>query len=98
LKEFLGVVNHSLTWWNHLQTSPELTPINDRFCAAKVEVAQQKSSLSSLPLGKRPTVMATFASKTREIVVVWDEQQRISKLITTTTDKALMFYTKLIDV
>jgi hypothetical protein len=43
-------------------------------------------------------VMATIASKTKEIVVVQDEQQRISELATNVIDKALIFYTQLTEM
>jgi hypothetical protein len=62
-----------------------------RIYATEVEVMQQKSSLASLPPGKRATAMETIASKTKEIIATHVEQQSISELITTAIDKALIF-------
>jgi hypothetical protein len=44
------------------------------------------------------TVMTTIAAKTKEITAAQMEQQSISELITIVVDKALIFYTQLIDV
>jgi hypothetical protein len=41
--------------------------------------------------------MVAIASKTKKIVSIQEEKQRISNLITTMADKALLFYTQLIE-
>ena len=60
LKDFLGVVEYSLTLWNHLQSPLELSSIHERVRVIETEVSQKKSILASLPLGESQVAMKTI--------------------------------------
>ena len=69
--------------------------MNEWIYTTEVVVTQQKSTMTSLPLGERHATMTMIAKKTKEIIVARSKQETLSGISNDKNDKAHACYNHL---